>query len=389
MEIMQFTSNKNKKMKKIAMIIFLSLLIIAGIIITSLYLTNENFREKIDIHILKKEITEDNSSKIILSSEETQHICAYDKYIGILSKSILTIYNNTGEEITKLNTTISNPIFKQNNKYLCMAEQNGQKIYLINDTNVIWEKEIEGNIIDISLNKNGYVSIVVTGTSYKTVIITIDEKGKELFKTYLASTNVVTTDISNNNKYLAIAEIDSSSAIIQSNIKIISIEKAKTDPTNSIIYTYKAENNNLIIDIKYQEKETLVCLYDTSVHVIENNNDKEILKINEKADFIDIHLKNNIVQTVETNELFRSNIKLLITNVSNKTENLYLTRGVIKSLTTCDDIIALNFSTEVHFISKNGWLIKKYVSSQGITDVVLGNSIAGIVYRNKIEIISL
>ena len=389
MEILQFTPNKNKKIKKIAIIIFLSLIIIAGIIIASLYITDENFREKFDIYILKKEITEDNSARIVLNSGETQHICAYDKYIGVLSKSTLMLYNNSGEEVSKLNTMISNPIFEKNNKYLCLAEKNGQKIYLINDTNIVWEKEVEGKITDVNVNKNGYVSVIVTGTSYKTVIITIDEKGKEIFKTYLASTSVITTDISTDNKYLAIAEIDSSSAIIQSNIKIISIEKAKTDPTNSIIYTHKAENNELIVDIKYKDKEKLICLYDNSVHLIEDKNDTELLKIDSKSDFIDLNLKNYVIQTIETTEFFKSNIQLLITNVNSKNENLYLTKGVLKSVTVSDNIIALNFSTEVHFVNNNGWLIKKYVSSQGITDIVVGNSIAGIVYRNKIEIINL
>lgn len=389
MEILQFTPNKNKKIKKIAIIIFLSLIIIAGIIIASLYITDENFREKFDIYILKKEITEDNSARIVLNSGETQHICAYDKYIGVLSKSTLMLYNNSGEEVSKLNTMISNPIFEKNNKYLCLAEKNGQKIYLINDTNIVWEKEVEGKITDVNVNKNGYVSVIVTGTSYKTVVITIDEKGKEIFKTYLASTSVITTDISTDNKYLAIAEIDSSSAIIQSNIKIISIEKAKTDPTNSIIYTHKAENNELIVDIKYQDKEKLICLYDNSVHLIEDKNDTELLKIDSKSDFIDLNLKNYVIQTIETTEFFKSNIQLLITNVNSKNENLYLTKGVLKSVTVSDNIIALNFSTEVHFVNNNGWLIKKYVSSQGITDIVVGNSIAGIVYRNKIEIINL
>lgn len=386
MEIMQFTPNKNKKIKKIAIIVFLGLIIIAGVIIASLYVTDEEFREKFDIYILRKQVTEDNTAQIL---GETGQVCAYDKYIGILNKSTLTLYNSSGNEVTKLNTMISNPIFEKSNKYLCVGEKNGQKIYLINGENISWEKEIEGNIIDINVNKNGFVSIIVTGTSYKTVIITFDDKGKEIFKTYLASTSAITTSISNDNKYLAIAEIDSSSAIIQSNIKIISIEKAKEDPTNSIIYTYKAENNDLIIDIKYQDKGNLVCLYDNSIHIIEGENDTELLKIDEKSDFIDINLKNYIIQTVETTEFFKSNIKLLMTNVSNKNESLYLTSGVLKSLEISENIVALNFSTEVHFVNSNGWLIKKYISSQGITDIVIGNSIAGIIYRNKIEVISL
>ena len=35
------------------------------------------------------------------------------------------------------------------------------------------------------------------------------------------------------------------------------------------------------------------------------------------------------------------------------------------------------------------WLVKKYISTQEIKDVVIGSGIAGIVYKDKIEIINL
>ena len=96
--------------------------------------------------------------------------------------------------------------------------------------------------------------MILSGTSYKTVIVTFNPEGKELFKTYLSTTDTVAVQISNDNKYLAIAEVDTTGTVIQSNIKIISIEKAQTEPSNSIIYTYKAEPNSMIVNIKYQSK---------------------------------------------------------------------------------------------------------------------------------------
>lgn len=388
MEISEYTPNK--KGKKIILIIIGIILAIAVVIVTSLYVVNEEFREMVDIHVLRKEITENSGNQIIINTGENTQIYAYDKYVAILNKSTLSIYNQSAEETEKISTMITNPIFTSNGKYLALAEKNGQKIYLIKDKEKQWEREIEGNIVDIKVNRNGYISVIVTGTSYKTVIITIDENGKEIFKTYLATLNAITTSISNNNKYLAIAEVNSSSAIIQSDIKIISIEKAKTDPTNSIVYTHKAESNELITDIKYQDKETLVCLYDDKVAIIEGTEqEQEIQKINQNADFIDIKLKNHIAQTLETTEFFKTNIELQIKNTNNKTESTYLTSGVLKSLKVSDEIVALNLSTEVHFVNTNGWLIKKYVSNKGVTDIVVGNQIAGIIYKNKVEIIKL
>lgn len=50
----------------------------------------------------------------------------------------------------------------------------------------MWETEVEGNVSKIDVNENGYVSIILKGTTYKSVIVVYDAKGNELFKTYLS-----------------------------------------------------------------------------------------------------------------------------------------------------------------------------------------------------------
>ena len=51
--------------------------------------------------------------------------------------------------------------------------------------------------------------------------------------------------------------------------------------------------------------------------------------------------------------------------------------------------IALNLGNEVQIINSNGWLLKKYMSTNQIKSLVVGDSIAGIIYKNRIEIIDL
>ena len=45
--------------------------------------------------------------------------------------------------------------------------------------------------------------------------------------------------------------------------------------------------------------------------------------------------------------------------------------------------------TEIEFINTEGWLVKRYIANQEITNVVVSNNMAGIIYRDKIEIINL
>ena len=389
--IMESENQRKLNKKKTTITIICILVLIAIIVVISVYISNREARQWIDINILRKSIEQNDVTTIDLNTENVSEIYAYSKYIAILDKMKLTIYNDSGREENDLDIAINNPIFNSNNKYLCIAENKGQKIYLISSKDIIWETEIEGNISQIEVNKNGYVAVVITDTSYKTVISLYDPNGKPLFKTFLSSTRVADISISNDNKYLAIAEIDTSGTIVQSNIKVVSIEKGQKDAENSIAYSYKADANRLLLDIKYQDKNRIACMYADAIDILEHDTSTKVTEISDKkVSFLSIELNNNTVTIEETSSgLFTADSNVKIKNTTTQKENLYIVDEVAKEIYTYGDIIALNLGTEIHFINTGGWLVKKYISSQEITKVVLTDSIVGIVYRDKIEIISL
>jgi len=383
---------KKKQLNKQKALITSSILIIVVlfIVIFSIYISNSSFREFLDTYILRKNIYQENVVSIDISNDDNQSIFAYDKYICTLNKNILKTYSSSGKEDFEFDVSINNPVYDTNNRFLALAEKNGSKLCLISGQNVIWQKDIEGQISLIKINKNGYISVVVKGTSYKAIVITYNPQGKELFKTYLSTTNAIDIAISNDNKYLSIAEIDSSGSIIQSNIKIISIEKAQNDPTNAVEYIYPATSNDIIIKIKYQDKNKLVCFYDTSIHVIHDNNNTKLIDILDKKDiFADIHLENYVVKAQENSLGLFANTDFQIININNQKENIYTLSGIPKTIYTYEDTIAIVLGTEIHFIDQNGWLIKKYYSTQEIKEVVVGSAIAGVIYKDKIEIINI
>ena len=41
----------------------------------------------------------------------------------------------------------------------------------LSGTNVLWQNTLNGNISKISVNKNGYVSVILSGTSYKSIVV--------------------------------------------------------------------------------------------------------------------------------------------------------------------------------------------------------------------------
>ena len=376
--------------KKIIGLVLIALIIITIVVVYIVYRTNETVRQYFDENILRKNISENNLNKILLEDYDKSHIFAYKDKILILKTNILEQYNTSAKKEQEITVEVSNPLSSTSGNYFMLAEKGSSKVYMIEDSRIKWEKDLEGNISKIKVNSAGYSAAILSGTAYKSVIVLFDEEGNELLRNYLANTIAIDVDITPDGEYLAFAEINTSGALVQSNVKIISIEKAKNKQTDAE-YTFNAEAGKLILGIQYQRNNNLVCVYDDEIDTIQNNQNSKLLDFDtEKVTFESIELDNAITRIVEENDgIFDTQTIIKTVNTTNKRENTYKFNGITKELYTCRDKIAINLGTEVHFIDTRGLLIKKYSSSQEIRKIVISDKIAGIVYRDKIEIVKL
>lgn len=378
--------------KKIIIISIVAIVLVILFAIFIVYSVNKPFRDIIDKYVLMKNVIEDSTNSIILDENENNNIYANDKYISILNNNTLKNYNSLGKLDGELTVEISTPITSSNGRFLLIAEKGQNKIYLISGNEIIWKNELEGNIDKIRVNKNGYVSVILSGTTHKSVIETFDSSGKELFKTYLANTIAMDVDISLDNQYIAFSEINTGGTQVQSIVKVVSIQKAKSSEEGSIIYTYEEPNGNLITNIKYQEQNRLICMYNDGIYAIKNETNEKIVNFvedNARISFADIELNNYVFRVVEKTSLLSTQTNIEIINTNSKKTSMYNFDGALKEIFSYNDKIAVNMGAEVHFISTNGWLIKKYISKQEIRKVVISNNFAGIVYRGKIEIVDI
>lgn len=394
-DIVDIKTGKEKKFNKKKIILTISIgiiLLIIGITMV-VYYSSSDARNFLDQYLFRKNITQEKLNSIELNYNSNVNVFAYNKYICVLAENKLIEYNNSGNIEKEIDLEISDPVYSVNDKYIAISEKNGSKINLISDSEILWSKDVDGQISKVNVNNNGYVSLIITGTSYKSVISVYDNNGEELFKTYLSTTTAIDTDVSDNNQYMAFAEVNTTRTTIQSNVKIVSIEKAKEAPSESIIYTSEAKNNQLILGIKYQGNDKLVCMYDNEITVLQNDENTSIMNLSEEGkniNFANINLNKNIYRTVEETEgLFNTNTVLEIKNVDKDKLVVYTVEGAVKYVYSYNDIIAVNLGQEIEFINTSGWLLKRYYSTQEIQNVVIGNGIAGVVYQDRVEIINL
>lgn len=396
-DVVNFKDKKNPKnninKKKMIVSIFIVIVLLAIGITMIAYYSSRDARKFLDQYLFRKNVTQEALDYIELDFDSNIIVFAYNKYICVLAENKLMEYNSSGKLDKEIDLEINNPVYSVNNKYIAISEQNGSKLNLVSGSEILWTKTVDGNISKINVNNNGYVSVILTGTTYKSVIITFDNKGNELFRTYLSTTAAVDTSISNDNQYLAFAEVNTSGTAIQSNVKVISIEKAKETPPEAIIYTYSADSNKLIINIEYNGSDKIICMYDEEICMIQNDNSTSLISLNESdknINFANINLENHIYRAIEENEgLFNTNTVLEIKNVNNDDTSVYTVEGAAKYIYSSNNVIAVSLGQEIEFISTSGRLLKSYSSTQEAQEVVIGNGMAGVVYSDRIEIINL
>lgn len=383
-------NHQKEKILKISILILVLLIFLSVIICIIIYYNNINFRKWCDENIYKKEITESKTKSIDLEGDDNTQVYAYEKYICIFRKKKLEFYNKVGTQVGKLELDINEAEFSTSGRYMAICEKNGSKFYLICGKEKMFENEIEGNISQINVSNSGYVSIVISNTSYKSVVDVFDKTGNEIFKTNLVTSRVVDVSMSQDSKYLAIAEIDLSGIIIQSSIQVVSMELTKTNPEEAILYKYDAPTDKMIMNIEYQEQNKLICMYSDGIEYLEEKNSTNLVKFEDKQlAFMTIELSNRIaiIDEVSTGG-YTADTNVNIINPTTKVEKHYVTENIAKSIKTSSNKMAINFGTEMHIINKNGILLKKYISDTEINDIVMTDALVGIVYKDKIQIIN-
>ena len=387
----ELQNRKKNRVFKIIILVIIALLIIGmGICIWEYYI-NLNFRSWCDENILRKEILQENTKSIELEGDENTKVFSYEKYICVFRKKTLEFYNKIGTQIEKMELDINEAVSTTAGRYMAICEENGQKFYLICGKEKLFEREIEGNITQIKVSRSGYVAIVISNTSYKSIVDVFDKNGKEIFKTNLVSSRVADIGISQDSKFLAIAEVDLSGILIQSKIQVISMELAQTKPQEAMLYKYEAPTDKLIMNVEYQEQNKLICMYNDGIECLQENKSTELAKFEDKQlSFITIELSNSMmfVEEVSTGQ-YTVDTNVKIVNTESLKEKEYVTKNVAKSIITSDNKIAINFGTELHIINKNGILLKKYISDTEINNIVMTDGLVGIIYKDKVQIINI
>ncbi len=376
---------KKTKAKRITIIVLI-LVIVAFLVTTiALYFANLQVRTWMDEKIFRKTINDAKLPTIEIEDEKNSTIVAYGNNIAKYSNNVLTIYDSNANKKSEININVEKPEIVSNGNYLLIADQGQNDAYLIYRESLQWKKELDGKVSKISLNRNGAVAVALSETSYKTVIVMYDITGDEEFKTYLSTTIASDLAISDNGRYLSFIEVDTSGATLKSKVQTISVEKARANEENSMKVALEEQVNTLLVKLQYKNDD-LIILADNGVYTYDNNESKKVIDKSDDTTFSDNNLNGYVCFVKET----KDGNELDIVNPFNVDKPIvYNLKDSAKSICTSRNVIAVNVGNEIDFIDRSGILIKKYTSLKNVKDVIVGENIAGIVYKDRVEIVNL
>ncbi len=305
-----------------------------------------------------------------------------------VGNSAIEGYSSNAKKNFEKSKTLKDVITYAEGDFLIIGEKDPANIIVICGDDISWEKAINNaNILSVYINKNGYSAVVYSQSGYKSLIKVFSNNGTELFTNYLASTYAIDVAISNDNKALAIAEIDTDGINVESNIKLVDIKNV----SENNIKNYSLDNNEVIADIEYNENNNLYIMTDSNVKLLKNNEIKSIVDFkNDNILSADISNKKNVVTVkVENNGLFSS--KYLLSVYSEGDMKSYELEDAPNSVCCMKNVIAIDMGNEIIFLNSSANFMKKCQYNGQLKDIKLFNNgnTAVLVFRDTANFIKV
>ena len=370
-EKINFKEIKEKKRKEeksniINAIIFAILFVMIVALSIATYIKTKNidifkeckFLEKYICESLKKD-DEKIYFELNFDLSDKPKVTVYKGIIAMCSKESLKIYNSNGELKTNIDINYKTPIVKSSGNYLVVANMDGREVMFFEGFKKKWEKNQDGNIINIDLNKNGYVVVVHKGQNILSEATVYNRNGEECLVKGKASNYIIDAKLSNNNKEVVLNCIDTSGIKLNSIFEFIDINGKSTQ-------TVVSHEDKLFLDTKFA-KDYFVALTGEEVICYGLSNEELWRKnLNNKVYCFNVCDDKYIVIDMESGQikdnLYRDSTQVKILNIKGNDVNTIKVDNIVKNIAVYDDIIALNLGKEIALYTSKGRYLKTVTS---------------------------
>jgi len=346
---------------------FIFLILFIGLVLGGVYLwKTPKARENIYMYYL--DFISNFSEDELVNVEEIYSI-SYDPAIQtnivpgkdgvlVINKSGISEYTTSKNPIWIKEMPISNPIIATESDRFVISEAGGKRVMAFYNRTLLWEKECSGTVDKVFINKAGYVGVIFSKTGYKSGFLFLDPTGKEICTKLFANTTLIDLDISPKGEFVAMIEVDATTATLSSAISFMSNQGEITFST--------IESDTLLAGIRFLNNTDVIAVGDNKLIKIDKNYEKTILDDFKDKTVSGINLENSdkIIKIYRTaDSIFADKSTIDILNANNKKAGTGEVSGVVKAVESTGKTIAVVLADRIDFFDITG----RYLNSLNVS----------------------
>lgn len=393
-------SNKRVKAQQAgerrSILLFVLLLAAMGCVALTVYLKSENieFEDIKSGKLFNALFAQKNEnvqasviSQIKYEYRENPVFSSYKSNIIQYSNNCLKAINQKGKEEWKIEFQMQAPVIKSKGDYLLAADIQGKDVCLITDKHIKWRNSVEGDIINADINSKGYVAVVHKTKNYKSAVSVYDTAGVKIFTSYMGDRYAISAKIFNSGKQVVVNSIDTSGTKAISRIVFMDMFG------NTLSESYSLEG---IYPQTWCFSNGSAVLVNNSSIICSDRDTQEIWKIEYEDESVyasALSMNKYLVVASAARDDPNGNSEpkgIKIYGSSGKLLASYELDSAVTSISTIEDIIAVNTGNEVYFINTKGKLICTYSSNNEIIQLeMLSDDRAAVITKGSISVVEI
>lgn len=239
------------------MVLLLLVFTVSVLIFTNLGFFNEdNFKRllaKLDFNVSGN--ISDNGI-IEYTSNKQSRFTVFKGGLVLLTNERLKIYDSTGVELTNTQLVSKSPEVRSNEKLVMVYDRNGYDLRLYNSFTEVFHKKFSGEIINATINKTGYFTVITKAEGYKAQVTVFNPSFEEIYKWSSAESYVTYSDVSPNGSSMAVGIIKNFDGRTSAAVEFFNLNQNSSTAVKKL-------NGSLVYSLAFKNNDTICALTDS------------------------------------------------------------------------------------------------------------------------------
>ena len=264
----------------------------------------------------------------------------------LLYDDSVKVLDTTAKELSSISHKYDHPVMQSNSGRVLLYDEGGNKFKVQSKTRTLYEKETKYMILTGALGKDGSVAVATRAEDAQSMLTVYNSKEKEIFVWKCAKENIISCDVSDNGKLIAVSVLGVENGSVYSKVYIF--DKKNDSPKASFTY-----QDSAVSSIRFLSNETLFVLGNNICSVIKDGKEEQV-NVSVNTPYM-IHISDNNTAVLVLSKYSSTTQKLV--NVYDKSGRELFSNeidGLVKSVSTDGKYVGVLTDNNVQIYNMKG-----------------------------------